>query len=144
MPLHAHTLYFSSSPASQENLKEGKNTCFREICVKTLKRYVKPTDTAQEGTRLFGWEYFHPLSEDHVWTKHVKQGATCHFNRVDEWSEHKNRARHAWCWMLAQALACCEFGKVILHLCCCFQIAQKEVIILICSEEYCEVINSSL
>jgi len=74
----------------------------------------------------------------------VKQAASCRFSRVDEWSERKNRARHAWHGMLAQALAWYDFGKVIQHLCCCFQISQNEVAILIYSKEYCEVINSSL
>lgn len=144
MLLHAHALYFSSNPAAEENLKERQNIPFQEMRVKTLKRYFNSTSLAQKETRSFGWEYFHPLSEDHVWTKRVKREASCHFSRVDEWSEHKNRARHAWCWMLAQALAWYDFGKVIQHLCCCFQIAQNEAIILIYSKEYCEVINSSV
>ncbi|NWH27612.1 PPR36 phosphatase, partial [Grus americana] len=32
-----HTLYFSSNPAAEDNLKEGKNTHFQEMRVKTLK-----------------------------------------------------------------------------------------------------------
>ncbi|KAK4822691.1 hypothetical protein QYF61_019560, partial [Mycteria americana] len=62
-----NTLEFASSnPAAEENLKEGKNTHFQEMRVKTLKRYFNLTSLAQKETRSFGWEYFHPLSEDHI------------------------------------------------------------------------------
>lgn len=66
MLLHAYALYFSSNPAAEENLKEGQNIPFQEMRAKTLKRYFNSASRAQKETRSFGWEYFHPLSEDHV------------------------------------------------------------------------------
>ncbi|KFV92948.1 Protein phosphatase 1 regulatory subunit 36, partial [Eurypyga helias] len=68
-----NTLEFaSSSPAVEENLKEGKNTHFQEICVKTLKRYFSSTSLAQKETRSFGRladteGKLHRLSK---WTQH--------------------------------------------------------------------------
>ncbi|XP_035184676.1 protein phosphatase 1 regulatory subunit 36 [Oxyura jamaicensis] len=65
-----NTLEFaSSSPASQENLKEGKNTCFREICVKTLKSIFQDecSATLPEKRLADKEEKIHRLSK---WVQH--------------------------------------------------------------------------
>ncbi|XP_066854568.1 protein phosphatase 1 regulatory subunit 36 isoform X4 [Anser cygnoides] len=65
-----NTLEFaSSSPTSQENLKEGKNTCFREICVKTLKSIFQDecSATLPEKRLADKEEKIHKLSK---WVQH--------------------------------------------------------------------------
>uniref|UniRef100_A0A493U1M4 Protein phosphatase 1 regulatory subunit 36 n=1 Tax=Anas platyrhynchos platyrhynchos TaxID=8840 RepID=A0A493U1M4_ANAPP len=65
-----NTLEFaSSSPASQENLKEGKNTCFREICVKTLKSIFQDEGSATLPEKKLDdkEEKIHKLSK---WVQH--------------------------------------------------------------------------
>ncbi|XP_040413853.1 protein phosphatase 1 regulatory subunit 36 isoform X1 [Cygnus olor] len=65
-----NTLEFaSSSPTSQENLKEGKNTCFREICVKTLKSIFQHecSATLPEKRLADKEEKIHKLSK---WVQH--------------------------------------------------------------------------
>ncbi|NXK56420.1 PPR36 phosphatase, partial [Chauna torquata] len=64
-----HTLPFSSNPASEEHLKEGKNTHVQEICVKTLKSIFQDdcSATLPERSLVDKEEKIHKLSK---WVQH--------------------------------------------------------------------------